>query len=230
MSNSDSSPEWPSCACGCGEPASRAPSSNSRGQRKGQPMRYKIGHGPQSPPKKTCLSKHGWRQCSACGHKKRANVENFPPSKYSPDGCGSICRPCRAEKERQRRLANPESTMAKAREGYHRLKGDGLAGRLRAAKRRELKMASNGDVTSEAVRGMYASQGGRCYYCQEPLEGTYALDHKTPLSRGGKHEMANLCCACSACNGQKSARTEDEYAQWLLVTEGRLIKLFAPEI
>jgi len=45
---------------------------------------------------------------------------------------------------------------------------------------------------------------GVCYYCKEsipPKELT--MDHKIPLSRGGKTTKGNLVTACKECNNKK---------------------------
>lgn len=59
--------------------------------------------------------------------------------------------------------------------------------------------------------------GDRCYYCQRTFEGTgrrcRTLDHLTPLSRGGTHDIANLTLSCQKCNGMKGDRTFWEYLQ-----------------
>ena len=46
--------------------------------------------------------------------------------------------------------------------------------------------------------------GARCRYCgvRRRLR-SLTIDHITPRSRGGTHELANLALACKACNGAK---------------------------
>lgn len=51
---------------------------------------------------------------------------------------------------------------------------------------------------------------GRCEYCQtsERVTGLRCqVDHIIPVSQGGATAEANLCLACSACNGHKQARS-----------------------
>ncbi len=227
MNDSDSTPDWPLCDCGCGEPASRAPTNNpSRNQIKGQPMKYKIGHGPK-PPTRPRLNVNGWRLCTGCGKRKRANAENFGPNPTARDGLAAMCRPCRAERDRQRRERDCEVTRAEARASYHRNKGrHPYAYRLRAAERKSAELS--GVVTSNDVAEMLAEQDGRCHYCQEPLDGKFHLEHKTPLARGGRHDRDNVCLSCPTCNLRKGDRTEAEYAEWLFETRGLLIKLRSP--
>jgi len=51
-----------------------------------------------------------------------------------------------------------------------------------------------------------------CYLCLLPIDlGNDHLKHKTPLSRGGKHEYNNLDVACKECNFKKHTKTVEEY-------------------
>lgn len=44
------------------------------------------------------------------------------------------------------------------------------------------------------------------------------VDHRQPLSKGGKWELDNLVCACDVCNQMKGNKTEAELAE-LTATE-----------
>ena len=54
-----------------------------------------------------------------------------------------------------------------------------------------------------------------CYYCGKDVTGYYELEHKSPLSRGGPHEIGNLCKACGFCNEHKGEMDEAEFKIWL---------------
>lgn len=50
-------------------------------------------------------------------------------------------------------------------------------------------------------RFLYEMQGGKCAYCDEPIELHFAtLDHVIPRVRGGSDEIDNLVVACKSCN------------------------------
>ena len=51
----------------------------------------------------------------------------------------------------------------------------------------------------------------RCYYCDKDFTGMIHFDHIVPLARNGKHEAANLCVSCPACNLEKATR---EISNW----------------
>ncbi|OGG99808.1 MAG: HNH endonuclease [Candidatus Lambdaproteobacteria bacterium RIFOXYD1_FULL_56_27] len=45
---------------------------------------------------------------------------------------------------------------------------------------------------------------GVCYYCKKKVHPSeLTLDHKIPLSRGGKSVKGNLVAACKECNNKK---------------------------
>lgn len=51
-----------------------------------------------------------------------------------------------------------------------------------------------------------------CSYCKEPINIlTISPDHRTPVSRGGSLELANLCGACVTCNTRKGRLKPGEF-------------------
>jgi 5-methylcytosine-specific restriction endonuclease McrA len=56
---------------------------------------------------------------------------------------------------------------------------------------------------------IFARWGGRCCYCDEPAT---ALDHVTPIVRGGADAAFNLVPACTSCNSSKGAKSLAEWA------------------
>lgn len=57
---------------------------------------------------------------------------------------------------------------------------------------------------------VYERDGHKCAYCGTET-GPFQIDHIFPWSRGGRHEMANLCIACVPCNAVKGALTGEEF-------------------
>ncbi len=55
----------------------------------------------------------------------------------------------------------------------------------------------------------------RCVFCGHQATWwtawSLAVDHKTPVSRGGSDAMENLQTTCGACNRQKGERTDAEF-------------------
>jgi 5-methylcytosine-specific restriction endonuclease McrA len=51
-----------------------------------------------------------------------------------------------------------------------------------------------------------------CHYCNQRLfDRTSTVDHKTPVSQGGKSTWSNVVLACEGCNAEKADMTADEY-------------------
>ncbi|RME14963.1 MAG: HNH endonuclease [Bdellovibrio sp.] len=52
---------------------------------------------------------------------------------------------------------------------------------------------------------------GICYYCQEKFsKDKLTMDHKVPLSRGGRSTKSNVVVCCKECNNQKKYFTPVE--------------------
>ena len=81
-----------------------------------------------------------------------------------------------------------------------------LQWRLRDARKR----GAEGSFTAEDIKDLYATQGGRCYYCSIEIE-KYHIEHMTPLSRGGRNDVSNICLACAPCNLKKHTKTAEEF-------------------
>ncbi len=61
-----------------------------------------------------------------------------------------------------------------------------------------------------------------CYYCKKQCGQKIAgykkdatIDHKIPLSRGGRHSIENLVVACRGCNSMKCSKTDEEFFKFL---------------
>lgn len=50
-----------------------------------------------------------------------------------------------------------------------------------------------------------------CAYCLLPIGWDAQVDHATPLARGGRHSIENLCLACIRCNQLKGQLTVEEF-------------------
>ena len=60
-------------------------------------------------------------------------------------------------------------------------------------------------------------QGGRCFYCDEPVGTKATFDHVIPLAYGGADETANIVLAHRRCNQRKGDRlpTPEEVERFL---------------
>jgi 5-methylcytosine-specific restriction endonuclease McrA len=94
------------------------------------------------------------------------------------------------------------------RDGY--LTSD-LVGRWKAFYRKE---AARPPIPTDMRDYVFKRDGQCCVYCGSE-EGPFELDHVTPWSRGGDHEVDNLVVSCRSCNRQKADRTPIEMG-WLI--------------
>lgn len=85
-----------------------------------------------------------------------------------------------------------------------------------ANRRRRARIAGgNGSHTSEDVKQKHEEQRGKCYWCHEPLNGTWHVDHIIPISKGGGNGPGNICCACPPCNLSKHNKMPWEFSDRL---------------
>ncbi len=56
-----------------------------------------------------------------------------------------------------------------------------------------------------------------CEYCRVPVNFAVQLDHRTPISRNGRHSLDNLAVCCARCNGIKGQLTEAEYRELMVL-------------
>ena len=111
------------------------------------------------------------------------------------------------ERSRRRRAANIESERARARD-YYRRNLDKFKPLYH--KRRALKLGNGGAYTAQEWRDLCAQYSYACLCCGkcEP-EIKLTPDHVTPLSKGGRNDIANIQPLCRACNISKNARVID---------------------
>lgn len=70
-----------------------------------------------------------------------------------------------------------------------------------------------------------ATQNGNCFYCNVDLSKYKAIEHLTPLARGGDNQPYNLVYSCKSCNSKKRTLTLEEFAikhnrfDWLIKFE-----------
>lgn len=114
-----------------------------------------------------------------------------------------------AAKYRAWRESNPQ----KAREKYSRWsKANPEKVREKSRVRRaRLKVGVGQRIGEPQLEALYEKQGGLCAYCSRSLDNGRHLDHRTPIARGGHHELANLSWSCPPCNLRKSTKTAEEF-------------------
>ena len=88
-------------------------------------------------------------------------------------------------------------------------KSDPNLERIKTAKRR-----INGlSLPKNIINKLLELQQRKCPCCGKPLEGSYHLDHKIPISRGGTNEENNLQLLLPKCNLEKYNLTFEEFLE-----------------
>ncbi|MED2737399.1 HNH endonuclease signature motif containing protein [Bacillus toyonensis] len=83
-----------------------------------------------------------------------------------------------------------------------------------------------GSITKERKLKVFKRDEHKCVYCEFEYGKTkpkakLTVDHKVPVVRGGKNNLANLVTACYHHNQQKDGLTYDEYIKKLTVQKQR---------
>lgn len=119
------------------------------------------------------------------------------------------------------REKNREDLRQKSRDRYYRIIKT-KEGRLywRAIVRRRLDKGSY--ITAEMINSIEQTNIKKygiltCEYCKIPVGDKYHLEHKIPISRGGRSQKINLCIACPECNLSKGTLTAEEYRERLRI-------------
>lgn len=188
--------------------------------------------------------KDGTRTCSRCD--KRKPLEAFYKDKSATLGRRSYCKECQKKSIADRYLLDPEKKKEYQRD--HRIKNLSKVraadtaryvrdkdkritlaeahGHIRRARRVQAPFEPG--ITRIALRKIH---GDNCFYCGVTMMFTRAknrqfnsndatIEHRLPLSRGGKHVWANAVLACRECNLSKNLKTEEEFQEYRLKLQG----------
>lgn len=153
-----------------------------------------------------------WRgKCAGCGRP-------FVKASATQGYCSPACRPCGWKPEARTCIECGAGFVQERR--WQRTCSEACAeaverrnNRVAKAKRR----ARTRGTAAESIDpiAVFKRDGWRCRMCgvETPYElrgSTHPrapeLDHVIPLAVGGSHTLANVQCACRACNGAKGAR------------------------
>ena len=88
---------------------------------------------------------------------------------------------------------------------------------------RRAKTELEGNATRELVNAKWDASDKTCRLCGTRIDDTLSsphpmpltLEHLTPISRGGRHDIDNIDFAHRACNTKKGPKTLDEYRDWV---------------
>lgn len=92
----------------------------------------------------------------------------------------------------------------------------------RAAKYRHKRRSQlNVELDVTYLTALLEAQGNDCFYCEQPMTSYRAVEHLTPVSKGGSNAIYNVVYSCKSCNSKKRDKTLEDWAiktgniQWL---------------
>jgi hypothetical protein len=62
------------------------------------------------------------------------------------------------------------------------------------------------------LKHVLIAQKNNCFFCETDLTHYKAIEHLTPVSKGGDNQPYNLVYSCKSCNSQKRQNTLEEFA------------------
>ena len=92
-------------------------------------------------------------------------------------------------------------------------KDEGRDAYYRSGIGRVVNPSAEHDIVARGVRAaVWKAQGGKCMYCAVYLRrGDWHIDHKIPVSLGGKNEVDNYQALCVPCNLRKGTMTDKQF-------------------
>lgn len=118
-------------------------------------------------------------------------------------------------KRRVRAVRTPGLTAAEYQRVWRKKNQQRVRDRQRGYGARRRAMLRAG-ATGAETRAWLAEQERICRWCKALCAEGFHIDHIMPLSRGGLHELGNLCISCVSCNLRKHARHPEEFALIIL--------------
>jgi hypothetical protein len=67
------------------------------------------------------------------------------------------------------------------------------------------------DLPIKHLKNLIILQQNKCFYCENELINYKAIEHLTPIARGGDNDFYNLVYSCKSCNSKKRTKTLEEY-------------------
>lgn len=129
---------------------------------------------------------------------------------------------CQSEARRNVPLSEDwKKALSHGRKNSEKCKGKNLynwkggkENQKRLTLKRHYRKKASGFLDFNYLDILYKLQKGKCYYCNETLDGkkNKAIEHLRPLSKGGNNEWINLVYSCKSCNSKKNNMTLVEFA------------------
>jgi 5-methylcytosine-specific restriction endonuclease McrA len=207
--------DWPTCACGCGEPVPVRKATNPElGLKIGDPCFYVAGHKSRGDRKQVV---NGMVACSKC--KVVQPLEAFPRESKRANGRAPQCSACALARQHAYRNRHPERVRAAEKARYNPERQRAAEARYKERHRdhyldnarihASARRARLREVFVEHVHPLVVLEmdDGVCGICGEDVDPfNFEVDHIIPLIKGGEHSYANTQLAHKSCNSRKRDR------------------------
>lgn len=164
--------------------------------------------------------------CNAEFASRKACKSREPKYCSKPCYALSLRKPPKPKKERQSRKgialsAEWKKALSEGRIRSEKCKGENLynwkGGKATEGIRsKESKYKRQKGLTQSLdpvfLANVLVAQEGKCFFCEIPLTNYKAIEHLTPVSRGGDNQPFNLVYSCQSCNSRKRQNTLEEWA------------------
>ena len=175
------------------------------------------------------------KKCLLCGevilNKHSVSLKN---RKYCSRECQGKSRQNKPfSDERKKALSEGRKKSDKCKgENLYNWKGGKENTRI-LAKERYLRVKHNiiGKFPKKTLNKILQIQNNQCFYCESDLSEYKAIEHLTPVTRGGDNSFYNLVYSCKSCNSKKRQQTLEEYAiaqkrfDWIAKWENLFIEI-----
>ena len=129
---------------------------------------------------------------------------------------------CQAEARRGVPLSDEwKKQLSDARKKSEKCKGNNLYNwkggkKTESVRRKEYFYKRKRGLTEKMpidfLQKVLVAQKNKCFYCESDLANYKAIEHLTPVSKGGDNQAYNLVYSCKSCNSKKRQKTLEEYA------------------
>lgn len=164
------------------------------------------------------------RECTSCGVFKPWSEYNGASKSYTKKQ--SRCKIChqsnRGPRDKKKELFNAKGHKKKLKEDDPHLWRAGNVRNSHMARAKKLGLDRKDIPTRYEICDWLKEQEPlRCYYTNVPVDlMRMHVDHKVPLSRGGKLGFSNLCVTCPKINSAKGQMTDVEFIGLLELISG----------
>lgn len=156
------------------------------------------------------------KKCILCGHEiENKHSVSLKHRKY-------CSKECQRESRKGKQLSEEwKKALSEGRKKSIKCKGENLYNWKGGESTKQIRMKQHAhkrrsstslELDSKFLERLLLAQKNKCFYCNANLTEYKAIEHLTPISRGGDNQNYNLVYSCKSCNSKKRNKTMEEYS------------------